>query len=116
MKIDGASVQIWFWVYDPESHNFAEDIGAIFRLSGWKVYFQPASYTGNFVFETRVPSLRDDGEIPSKAIQKALSDAIIDFMPTDIPSPEMITGGYGNQLGHPLTRIYIGPRPMPTIE
>jgi hypothetical protein len=110
-ELSGASVMIWHFIHDPESQNFSEDIAAIFRLSGWSTIVQPARFKGNFAFGIRIPNARGEDEKASNIIDKAFTNAGLDFLPLDIPSPEMLAGQHGaSSLGHPHTNIYIGPR------
>jgi hypothetical protein len=47
LEEQGSSVLSWVFMEDVETNNFALDLRAIFRLSGWRVSLSFAGYTGN---------------------------------------------------------------------
>src|SRR5665213_2792276 len=108
-----ATVIIWHFIHDPESEDFSEDFAAIFRLSGWSVFVQPASFQGNFAFGIRVPAASGDDERASSAVASAFTEAGIDFESLNRPGIQMTTGGRGDQSAHPRAELYIGPRQKP---
>jgi hypothetical protein len=123
-KFPGASLIIRFFMYDIESQNLAEIIGAIFKLASWKVRFSPEAYTGIFEFGFLIsPAIffpfdrgHEENIRVSDAVKTAFSNANMDFLPLPPPSATMTMGGRGDDLAPPCAQLYVGPKPRPLIE
>lgn len=120
-KMTGGSVIIRWFMYDIESHNLAEDIGAIFRLSGWKARLSPEAYSGNFAYGLRVsapvtlpPSKNEENRRAADVVKTAFTNSFLEFAPLPSPQPHMMTGAHGDDVSPPCAEVYVGPKPPPT--
>jgi hypothetical protein len=122
-KMTGGSVIIRWFMYDLESNNLAEDMGAVFKLSGWKVRFSPESYSGNFAYGLRIsspfartPSDGEENERASKIVKDAFTNSYFDFDSLPSPTPHMMTGARGDDISSPCAELYVGPKRPPSDD
>jgi hypothetical protein len=111
-----ASVRFTYLANDPESKNFVDQFCAIFRLAGWRVGFQAASYADPTIFGILIPEeqrlILDEMKDVSRQVKLAFSEAKISFFESWPDSDPYMTTEWGDAL-IPVANIYIGPKPMP---
>jgi hypothetical protein len=106
-------VSITYFGSDPESSNFAHELGSQFLEDGWTVRYVSALYTGRIVFGLLVPHLAYSDNTMVNIARAALSSARIEFKEDEFPMAVMSNPEPGSIVGNNAVRIYVGPKPMP---
>jgi hypothetical protein len=107
-----SSLSLQFTMNDPESLIFANAIGQIFALNGWRVGYRPSGFPGQVAFGIRAyldprNEIHDDCRIVQLALQKAR------ILYVDLPGPPASMQEDDGAVPYLSAEIYVGPKPMP---